>query len=828
MEKRVTKKRRKTKLKSRKQKEKKVSYHSKPDNLTLREWQIALRHQFGKNSNFKLLNNGTHPVFSDFLLTNPETGNQYRLAIRSHDNSANYCSCLDFKTNGLGICKHLGFALNKLERKRGNKKIFKAGYQQPHSSIYLDYRNDRQIKLSIGTDQQQEYEQLAKKYFDQNLVLQAKGYTQFEKLLEQGHHIHPSFRCYDDALEFVLQKRADLKRQRKIKRIFKEGLKSKAFSQLINLKLYDYQKKGVLFSLNAGRALLADDMGLGKTVQAITVAEFYKKYEKIERVLIVCPTSLKYQWKFEIERFTKSKAHVVEGSALKRWKQYQEEKSLYHIVGYRMAANDLRYINKMEPGLVILDEAQRIKNWKTKTSRAIKQIRSTYALVLTGTPIENKLEELYSIMQFIDQFRLGPLFRFLDKHLIKDPESGKILGYKNLKAIGTQLQEVMLRRTKTQVLRQLPKRQDKVLLVPMTEEQKEIHDELSDNVARLVYKWRKMKFLSEQDRKRLLLSLSKMRMVCDSTYILDQTTRFDTKILELMCILEEYFCQPEEKVVIFSQWSRMLNLVAEELESRNIPYQFLHGSVPSSQREGLLTTFREDPDCRIFLSTDAGGVGLNLQVASMVVNLDIPWNPAVLEQRIARVYRMGQTRAVQVINLVTARSIEHRMLDVLKFKHSMAKSVLEDGEDTIFLSNSKFKNFMGKVEDLTEGHAKSDYKESHQEIEQETREQSQPQSEPSQHDLLPEEPVLPTEATNDPVSPSSPADVTAPDAVLQNGIAFLKGMVATLQSPQKTQQLVEKITATDPQSGKTYLKIPIEDKNIVKSALQLLGGLLGK
>ena len=832
-----TKGKKKPTTKSRKRKKvKKVSYHRKPEDLTLDEWQIALRKQFGKESKFTLTNLGNHPIFSDFIVSNPETGNQYKIAIRSQDDSANFCSCMDFKTNRLGTCKHLGYAIPKLARKRGHKKIFLEGYKQTHSSIYLDYRDEHKIKISIGSSNIRKYQELAKTYFDENLVLTRKGFSKFEKVLEVGRQIDSSFRCYDDALEFILQERASINRQNKVKQLFKDGLKSKVFDRLINIKLYDYQKKGVLFALKAGRCLLADDMGLGKTVQAIATAEFYKRYYKISRAVIICPTSLKYQWKHEIERFTKSTAHVVEGGILKRKEQYKTNEDFYLILGYRMAANDLKYINQMESDLIILDEAQRIKNWKTKTSTAIKKLHSQYAIVLTGTPIENKLEELYSIMQFIDQFKLGPLYRFLNRYQITDPESGKIVGYQNLKEISQTLKDVLIRRTKKQVLTQMPKRQDKVLLVPMTEEQKEIHRELADTVARLVHKWRRMNFLSEPDRKRLMLSLSKMRMVCDSTYIIDQKTRFDTKITELMAILEEFFCNPDEKVVIFSQWARMNNIVAEELEARNMSFQYLHGGVPSNKRQGLLKAFREDPECRVFLSTDAGGVGLNLQNASLVVNLDIPWNPAVLEQRIARVYRLGQKRSVQVINLVSARTIEHRMLDVLKFKNSMALGVLDDGEDVIFLAGSKFNNFMGKIEDLTgdQGEPVSDHETSLEEIQEEIKEQNEPVERTPPINTFPEDDDINNGSTSTSKTPKNQTpqnpdeNVAEPSQIVQNGMAFLQGMVAALQSPEKTQALVKSITEKDEKTGQTYLKIPVESEGLVQNALALIGGFFNK
>jgi len=823
---------RKSKKRRKRKKEKKISYIRKPDDLTLDQWQAALRKQFGKQTKFKLTNLGEHPIFSDFMILNPETGSQYKIAIRSKDDSANFCECLDFKTNQLGTCKHLGYALNKLPRKRGYRKIFNAGYQQPHSSIYLDYRKERVIRMSIGTKQTDDFQKLKDDYFAKDETLTKNGYLNFEKLLESARSLSDDFRCYDDALEFILEKRSTINRLIKNKRLFKKGKDALLFKSLLKINLYDYQKTGVQFLVNAGRSLLADDMGLGKTVQAIAAAEFYKKYYKIGRVIIVCPTSLKYQWKSEIEKFTKSTAHVVEGGILKRKKQYQENKDFYQILGYRMAANDLKYLNQMEPDLVILDEAQRIKNWKAKTSIAIKKIKSPYAIVLTGTPIENRLEELYSIMQFINQFKLGPLYRFLDHHQISDPESGKIMGYTHLKEIAQVLSDTLIRRTKKQVLRQIPKRQDKVLLVPMTEEQREVHDDQKDLVARLVSKWRRYKFLSEPDRKRLMSALSKMRMVCDSTYVIDQETRFDTKITELICILEEFFCAPEAKVVIFSQWARMNNIVAQELEERDMSYQYLHGGVPSKKRQALLDNFRDDPECRVFLSTDAGGVGLNLQSASLVVNLDIPWNPAILEQRIARVYRMGQKRPIQVINLVAARTIEHRMLDVLKFKNAMFKGVLDDGKDAIFLSQSKFSSFMGKIENLTETKEQKPLHPtpadaSMEEIKKEIAEQEIPEQKDSSSDPAFSNTPNPAEV-NTAETPGQSRIPNDPQEILQQGMVFFQGMAKVLQSPEKTADFVKNITEKDEKSGQTFIKIPVAGEDFLQNALKMVGQFFNK
>ena len=206
----------------------------------------------------------------------------------------------------------------------------------------------------------------------------------------------------------------------------------------------------------------------------------------------------------------------------------------------------------------------------------------------------------------------------------------------------------------------MPKRLNKNLLVEMTKEQRSIHDECNSAVRRLVEKWKRMHFLSETDRQRLMLLLLQMRMVCDSTFILDQKTRFDTKVEECLNLIADIISEENEKVVVFTQWERMTRLIAEGLRKHNIGFELLHGGVPSVKRKDLVDNFMNNPDSRFFLSTDAGSTGLNLQAAATLINIDLPWNPAVLEQRVGRIYRLGQQRNIQVINLVTPNPLKNR------------------------------------------------------------------------------------------------------------------------------------------------------------------------
>src|SRR5205823_6528585 len=208
---------------------------------------------------------------------------------------------------------------------------------------------------------------------------------------------------------------------------------------------------------------------------------------------------------------------IIGGSRRSREEGFRAE-SFYKITNYDTVYRDLDLIAAWSPDLVILDEAQRIKNWSTRTARSVKQIVSPYAFVLTGTPLENRLEELVSIVQFVDQHRLGPTFRLLHDHQIREPDSGRVVGYRHLDRIGRTLAPILVRRQKAEVLQQLPERLEKNLFISMTPEQWRHHEENRELVARLVAKWRRYKFLAEADQRRLMIALQNMRMSCDSTY----------------------------------------------------------------------------------------------------------------------------------------------------------------------------------------------------------------------------------------------------------------------------------------------------------------------
>jgi hypothetical protein len=404
-----------------------------------------------------------------------------------------------------------------------------------------------------------------------------------------------------------------------------------------------------------------------------------RRVGRAARALVITPASLKAEWEEQIRRFTDLDLQIVYGARRARVAAY-ERAPFFTIVNYEQMVSDTLDVNaRLRPDIVVLDEAQRIKNWSTKTAQAVKRLHSRYAFVLTGTPIENRIDELWSIVDFLDPARLGPLFRF-NREFYELDERGRPEGYRNLAHLRSRVAPLMRRRRKADVESELPERTDRQFFVEMTPEQRASYESHEAVVARLAA-IAKRRVLTQKEQERLLKELNIMRMLCDTPYILDPGDRTCPKRAELEKILDECCGDPEVKVLVFSEWEGMLDLARDTCRKLGLGFAWHTGRVPQQRRRGEILAFKTDPHCRVFLSTDSGGVGLNLQNASYVINCDLPWNPARLEQRIARAWRKHQMRPVTVINLVTARSIEAGMLVTLEAKQGLAAGVLDGAGD---------------------------------------------------------------------------------------------------------------------------------------------------
>jgi SNF2 family DNA or RNA helicase len=296
-----------------------VPHTRRPDDMTDAAWQTALRRQMAEKESFTIKNLGDQPVYSDYSVYSATSKNTYKVALRSRDNSLNFCSCPDFKTNQLGTCKHIESVRIHLGRRRGIKQLLDIVPELPYSSLYLSYLGERKLKLRIGADNKKKFKKWVGNYFDKHYTLLPDAWSKIDQLLKEAHGIDPSFRCYEDALQMILAGRDQARLQTLVERQGIELLKG-----LVNVPLFPYQQEGILFATRSGRSVLADDMGLGKTVQAIAWATLMNRQWKTQKAVIICPTSLKYQWKAEIQKFTGGTVTIIEGNYLTRMSLYEK------------------------------------------------------------------------------------------------------------------------------------------------------------------------------------------------------------------------------------------------------------------------------------------------------------------------------------------------------------------------------------------------------------------------------------------------------------------------------------------------------------------------
>ena len=654
--------------------------------LTSDDDEIALRQWRGRTEILDVAPLEPDQGFFGTFRARSASGGVYEVEIRSLAEHANSCGCIDHRVNGLGACKHTEGVLAALMR--GKARAFRAAAKSgsPRIEIFLDRRvaATPAIAWPLAADAAAlaEARDWLRPWLDGDA-----------KLTDDPERIEALFAAWPSAPATVAARlrlsrhfapwldRARRARQRRAARqAFEADLAAgRATLDVLSHPLLPYQRLGALHLAFGERALLADDMGLGKTIQAIGACELLARNQGIARVLVVCPASLKGEWEEQIARFSGRSIRLVFGPRAQRLAALREP-AFFTIVNYEQVLSDADEINAvLKPDIVVLDEAQRIKNWQTKTARRVKSLRSPYAFVLTGTPVENRIDELYSIVQYLDPEALGPLFRF-NRDFYELDERGRPVDYKNLAELRARVQPLMLRRRKADVEKELPGRTVKTYFVPMADEQRQRYEDYRQPASQLIAQAQRRP-LRQQEFERLQTLLACMRMTCDTPAILDPACRVSPKLEELEGILGDLLEEPDRKVIVFSEWERMLAMVRELASEMGHETAWHTGSLPQDRRRAEIMRFKRDPACRLFLSTDSGSVGLNLQVASAVINVDLPWNPAKLEQRIARAWRKNQTRSVSVVNLVAENSIEHSILHLLGQKQALADGLVDGDGD---------------------------------------------------------------------------------------------------------------------------------------------------
>ena len=608
---------------------------------------------------------GDHILMSD-------TGIKYKVFLRDFENETGYSDSMDSRLNKLGTTKHIMFAFQKLKE---DKALYdRLNKTFPFIEVFCDPLNEYKITWHYPHTMPVDEQLLISRYFKKSSFIEDSELKKFLGFIEAAGQ-YPRIRIRPEV-------------QEKIEAAFEEEVLENLRADYdpdysaMKAELYPYQKEGVDFALFRKAVIIADDMGLGKTIQAIATAVLKKNIFDFKKTLVVCPASLKEQWKKEIEKFSDETALVIQGLPDERERQYQDKDHFFFIVNYETILRDHLALNKAGFDFLILDEAQRIKNFETKTASSIRRLHFKHVLVITGTPIENRLIDIFSIVGAINPYFFGPLWEFSYQHCLFDPEKhNKINGYYNLQNLNKRLEPILIRREKRKVLDQLPDLQQINVPLNLSPLQADYHAGYAKGIAQIIRK----KFLTPYDLQKLQLLLASMRMVCDSTYLIDEETNESPKLEELKYILLEKLDvkNSDRKIIIFSEWIKVHKLIGHILRENNIGFAELNGSVPVKLRGELIRKFETNPHCKIFLSTEAGGTGLNLQVADTLINFELPWNPAKKNQRIGRIDRLGQkSNKLTVFNFITRNSIESQIASGLLVKQNLFDGVLDGSSET--------------------------------------------------------------------------------------------------------------------------------------------------
>ena len=422
--------------------------------------------------------------------------------------------------------------------------------------------------------------------------------------------------------------------------------------------------------------------------------------------------------------FSELPIEVVDGSPAERRAMYEANPTGLFIINYEQLLRDLEMVRRWKPDLVALDEAQRIKNWATKTALSVKGLDPPYRLVLTGTPMENRIDELASIVEWVDDQALEPKWRLAALHAVRADGRKEITGVRHLDTIRDRLRNSMVRRVRQDVLDQLPPRTDTRVPIEWTEAQQGEHDALIQPILVLMQR-AKVRPLTQAEFLRLMSLLTTQRIISNGLAQLQFEDVWPSirsrkpeesvigglnapKLLELRQLVRQLVVEQGRKVVIFSQWRRMLALahwaVGDLLAGERLRAGFFTGAEGRKRREQNIVEFHDDPRFRLLFASDAGGVGLNLQrAANCVINLELPWNPAVLEQRIGRIYRIGQELPIDVYNLVSEEGIESRIASLVGSKQAFFKGLFDGESDSVQFEQSG--SFLARVEKLYDGTA---------------------------------------------------------------------------------------------------------------------------
>ncbi len=424
--------------------------------------------------------------------------------------------------------------------------------------------------------------------------------------------------------------------------------------------------------------ILADDMGLGKTIQALAFLHHIKQESNSLKALVICPTTLMFNWQNEIKKFTPSLSfYIHHGGQRLRDNLFQDHIDVI-ITTYGTLRSDIKQFVDLELDYVILDESQAIKNPNSKVAKAACLLKAKNRLCLSGTPLQNNTFDIFAQMNFLNPGMLGSIEFFKQEFAIPIDKFGEKEQKDHLRKL---LYPFILRRTKEQVAKDLPEKQEMILYCEMADEQRKIYDAYRNDYRDKILGLVETQGVNKSQLT-ILQGLMKLRQICDSPAIVNEKEKYPNVSVKLDEIGREITENiSNHKALIFSQFLGMLALIKEKMKELNVDYEYFDGSTSAPDREKAINRFQNEENCRVFLiSLKAGGVGLNLTAADYVYIVDPWWNPAVEQQAIDRTHRIGQTKNIFAYRMICTDTVEDKIVKLQERKRALAKDLITDDE----------------------------------------------------------------------------------------------------------------------------------------------------
>ncbi|MEO8206288.1 MAG: DEAD/DEAH box helicase [Chthoniobacterales bacterium] len=616
--------------------------------------EVARRRERARTAKYTIRNlQPAYPVFSNFEV-HSDSGKIYEVEIRDLAWRQVFCTCVDFRINKLGTCKHVEAVIEQLERKE--PAAYENALEGGSSRIDI-IAGDAPGSLAVERGIEQ-------------LPVSMRRMVSLDGIIDASFSAAFLSACkaHEPLVRISLELREGIERQNQqlerleVRREYEANVRrGEAPASETRVPLYPYQREGMLHLAFQERAVISDEFGLDRAAQAIGASLLLHRLNRVQRVLIITSSSLIPLWESEIKEYAGVSPLVAEGTVKQRLAHYRLG-SFFTVLRFEDAMADIETINTiLKPDAIILDEAQRIRDWHSPTAMRIKQLESRYGFVLTGTELGEAPDEIYSIMSFVDPTVLGPLFRFNRDYYTFD-DSGRVEGMQNLERLREKVRPYLLRRSRVEVASQIPKRSERTYFVPLTRYQRELYSGHEANVHALL-KAGKSRPLSDAQREHLMREMGMLRMICASPAVIGDKEKRSGKLSEVEAILRECLQQPNQKIVIFSEWERMLQLVSDVCATLRVEVAWNKGSLAGNQRRKEIEKFNNEDSCRILLSTDAVASGILLKDAGILINCDIPWSPEKLEQRIARLQCLNPLYPLSVIHLVAGNTVEQKIFD---------------------------------------------------------------------------------------------------------------------------------------------------------------------